>query len=116
MSKKEKVIGGALAAQVMKNAGITHLFGLIGGHVYGIFDGCADAGIRIIDVRHEESDAHMAEGWALATGRPAACIGTAGPGFTNTLTGIANAFASSVPMLVFGGRHGRQGPQGDCRG
>lgn len=104
MSKKEKVNGGVLAAQVMKNAGITHLFGLVGGHVYGILAGCADAGIRIIDVRHEESAAHMAEGWALATGRPAACIGTAGPGFTNMLTGIANAFAGSAPMLAFGGR------------
>jgi len=98
------IYGGHLAAQVMKNAGITHLFGIVGGHIYGIFDGCAKAGIRVIDVRHEESGAHMAEGWALATGRPAACIGTAGPGFTNMLTGVANAFAGSVPMLVFGGR------------
>jgi len=104
MSKEVKVMGGNLAAQVMKNAGITHLFGLIGGHVCGIFDGCAKAGIRIIDVRHEESAAHMAKGWALATGKPAACIGTAGPGFTNMLTGVASAFAGSVPMLVFGGR------------
>lgn len=99
-----KVSGGALAAQVMKKHGISHLFGIVGGHIYPIFEGCAKEGIRIIDTRHEESGAHMAEGWALATGKPAACIGTAGPGFSNMLTGIANSFAGSSPLLAIGGR------------
>jgi acetolactate synthase-1/2/3 large subunit len=88
----------------MKKHGIDHLFGVVGGHVYPIFEGCAAEGIRVIDVRHEESGAHMAEGWALTTGRPAACIGTAGPGFTNMLTGVANAHAGSSPLLAIGGR------------
>ena len=91
-----KVTGGVLAAQVMKNDGIKHMFGLVGGHIYPIFEGCAEMGIRVIDVRHEESAAHMAEGWALATGQPSVCIGTAGPGFTNMLTGIANSFAGGT--------------------
>jgi acetolactate synthase-1/2/3 large subunit len=99
-----KVSGGALAAQVMKNDGIKHLFGLVGGHIYPIFEGCIEMGIRVIDVRHEESAAHMAEGWALATGKPSVCIGTAGPGFTNMLTGIANSFAGGTPLLAIGGR------------
>ena len=99
-----KVTGGALAAQVMKNDGIKHLFGIVGGHIYPIFEGCVEMGIRVIDVRHEESGAHMAEAWALATGEPGVCIGTAGPGFTNMLTGIANAFAGGTPMLAIGGR------------
>jgi acetolactate synthase-1/2/3 large subunit len=99
-----KVSGGALAAQVMKNDGIKHLFGIVGGHIYPIFEGCAEMGIRIIDVRHEESAAHMAEGWALATGTPGVCIGTAGPGFTNMLTGVANSFAGGTPLLAIGGR------------
>jgi acetolactate synthase-1/2/3 large subunit len=90
----------------MKKHGIDHLFGLVGGHVYPIFEGCAAEGIRVIDVRHEESGAHMAEGWALTTGRLAACIGTAGPGFTNMLTGVANAHAASSPLLAIGGRTG----------
>lgn len=99
-----KVSGGALAAQVLKNDGVTHLFGLVGGHIYPIFEGCVEMGIRVIDVRHEESAAHMAEAWALATGEPGVCIGTAGPGFTNMLTGIANSFAGGTPMLAIGGR------------
>ena len=99
-----KVTGGSLVAQVLKNDGIEHLFGIVGGHVYPIFEGCAEKGIRVIDVRHEESAAHMAEGWALATGKPGVCIGTAGPGFTNTLTGIANSFLGSTPLLAIGGR------------
>lgn len=99
-----KVSGGALAAQVMKNDGIRHLFGLVGGHIYPIFEGCVEMGIKVIDVRHEESAAHMAEGWALSTGKPGVCIGTAGPGFTNMLTGIANSYAGSTPLLAIGGR------------
>jgi len=99
-----KVSGGGLAAQVMKNDGVKHLFGLVGGHIYPIFEGCVEMGIRVIDVRHEESAAHMAEGWALTTGKPGVCIGTAGPGFTNMLTGIANSFAGGTPLLAIGGR------------
>ena len=102
----EAVSGGTLAARVMKKHGIDHLFGIVGGHVYPIFEGCAAEGIRVIGVRHEESGAHMAEGWALTTGRIAACIGTAGPGFTNMLTGVANAHAGSFPLLAIGGRAG----------
>jgi acetolactate synthase-1/2/3 large subunit len=99
-----KVTGGALAAQVMKNDGVKHLFGIVGGHIYPIFEGCVEMGIKIIDVRHEESAAHMAEGWALTTGEPGICIGTAGPGFTNLLTGVANSFAGGTPLLAIGGR------------
>jgi len=99
-----KVSGGALAAQVMKNDEIKHLFGLVGGHIYPIFEGCVEMGIKVIDVRHEESAAHMAEGWALSTGKPGVCIGTAGPGFTNMLTGIANSYAGATPLLAIGGR------------
>jgi len=102
----EAASGGTLAAQVMKKHGIDHLFGIVGGHVYPIFEGCAAEGIRVIDVRHEECGAHMAEGWALTTGRVGACIGTAGPGFTNMLTGVANAYAGSSPILAIGGRAG----------
>jgi acetolactate synthase-1/2/3 large subunit len=99
-----KVTGGSLAAQVMKNDGVKHLFGLVGGHIYPIFEGCVEMGIRVIDVRHEQSAAHMAEAWALSTGKPGVCIGTAGPGFTNMLTGIANSFAGGTPLLAIGGR------------
>ncbi len=99
-----RISGGRLAAKVMRRHGVSHLFGIVGGHVYPIFEGCAAEGIRVIDTRHEEAGAHMAEGFALATGQVAACIGTAGPGFTNMLTGIANARAAASPLLALGGR------------
>jgi acetolactate synthase-1/2/3 large subunit len=100
----EAASGGTLAARVMRQHGIDHLFGVVGGHIYPIFEGCTAEGIRVIDVRHEEAGAHMAEGWALTTGQIAACIGTAGPGFTNMLTGVANASEGSSPLLAIGGR------------
>ena len=101
MGPNEEPVQGRLTAY-----SFGHLFGIIGGHVYPIFEACEAEGMRVIDVRHEESGAHMAEGWALTTGRPAACIGTAGPGFTNMLTGVANAYAGSFPLLAIGGRAG----------
>jgi len=98
-----KLTGGAMVAQVMKNDGAKHIFGLVGGHIYPVFESCVEMGIKVIDVRHEESAAHMAEGWALATGEPGICTGTAGPGFTNLLTGIANSYSGGTPMLAIGG-------------
>ncbi len=98
-----KISGGAMVAQVMKNDGAKNIFGLVGGHIHAIFEGCAEMGIKVVDVRHEESAAHMAEGWALATGEPGICVGTAGPGFTNLLTGIANSYSGATPMLAIGG-------------
>ena len=82
------VSGGVLAAQMLKNEGVEYLFSLVGGHIYSLYDACLDAGIKIIDVRHEEAAAHMAEGVALVTGKPGVCVVTAGPGFTNMITGI----------------------------
>jgi len=102
-STMSKMTGGALAARVLKNDGVKYLFGLVGGHIYPVLEGCVEMGINVIDVRHEESAAHMAEGWALATGKPGVCIGTAGPGFTNMLTGIANSFAGGTPILAMAG-------------
>jgi acetolactate synthase-1/2/3 large subunit len=98
-----KMTGGGLAARVLKDDGVKYLFGIVGGHIYPVLEGCVEMGIEVIDVRHEESAAHMAEGWALATGKPGVCIGTAGPGFTNMLTGIANSSAGGTPLLAMAG-------------
>ena len=98
------VSGGMLAARMLKAEGIEYVFGLIGGHIYPLFDACEKEGIRVVDVRHEAAAAHMAEGIALATGKPGVCFVTAGPGFTNAVTGIANAKAAASPMLCISGR------------
>jgi acetolactate synthase-1/2/3 large subunit len=96
--------GGRLAVEALREAGIDLLFGLPGGHVHPIFDAAATAGLPLIDTRHEENAVLMAGGYALATGRPAAAVVTAGPGLTNALPGIAELNASGIPAVVVAGR------------
>ena len=101
------VHGGKLAARALKEAGVEVIFTLSGGHIMPIYDGCIDEGIKIIDVRHEQAAVHAADAWARC--RPGS-IGvaaiTAGPGVTDGVTGVANAWRANSPILVFGG----QGP------
>ena len=104
-SKDADVIsGGHLVAAALKNEGIDTVFTLCGGHIIDTYDGCIDNDIRIIDVRHEQVAAHAADGYARQTGRLGCVITTAGPGFTNALTGIATAFRSESPVLHIGGQ------------
>lgn len=98
--------GGLLAATAMRAAGVDTIFALCGGHIVGFLDGCIDAGIRVIDVRHEGAATLAAEGWALATGRTGVAAVTAGPGFANALTGFVDAGVWTLPMLLLAGRTG----------
>jgi len=100
----EVISGGHLVAKALKNEGIDTIFTLCGGHIIDIYDGCIDEGIRIIDVRHEQVAAHAADGYARQTGRLGCAVTTAGPGFTNAITGIATAFRSESPVLHIGGQ------------
>jgi acetolactate synthase-1/2/3 large subunit len=97
------VHGGRLVAQALKRHGTTHLFTLCGGHIQAIYDGCIDEGIRVVDVRHEQTAGHAADGWARVTGKPGVCAVTAGPGVTDVVTAVANAQRAGVPMVVIGG-------------
>jgi acetolactate synthase-1/2/3 large subunit len=101
----EKIHGGQLLARALKAEGVDTLFALTGGHIVPILDGCVLEGIRVVDVRHEESAAHAAEAYSRLTGKLGVVAVTAGPGVTNTITGVMNAHYSSTPMLVIGGRH-----------
>ncbi len=104
--------GGRLVAKVLRAAGVECVFTLSGGHVMGIYDGCLDEGIDVIDVRHEQAAVHAADAWArLHPGRVGVAILTAGPGVTDGVTGVANAFRASSPILVIGG----QGPFANLR-
>ncbi len=99
--------GGKLAARALKKAGVDCVFTLSGGHVMAIYDGCLDEGIKVVDVRHEQAAVHAADAWArLNPGRVGVAILTAGPGATDGVTGIANAWRANSPIVVFGG----QGP------
>lgn len=101
------VHGGKLAARALKEAGVEVIFTLSGGHIMPIYDGCVDEGIKIVDVRHEQAAVHAADAWARCNpGRVGVAAITAGPGVTDGVTGIANAWRANSPILVFGG----QGP------
>jgi len=99
-----KITGGRLVAKFAKAEGIRAIFTLCGGHVMDIYNGCAEEGIQIIDVRHEQTAAHAADAWTRLTGFPGIAVVTAGPGVTDAVTGIANAFRAQVPMLLIGGQ------------
>ena len=104
-SRSEEVIsGGHLVAKALKSEGVDTIFTLCGGHIIDIYDGCLDEGIRIIDVRHEQTAAHAADGYARQTGKLGCVVTTAGPGCTNAMTGIATAFRSESPILHIGGQ------------
>ena len=100
----EVISGGHLVAKALKNEGVDTIFTLCGGHIIDIYDGCIDEGIRIIDVRHEQTAAHAADGYARQTGKLGCVVTTAGPGCTNAMTGIATAFRSESPVLHIGGQ------------
>jgi acetolactate synthase-1/2/3 large subunit len=102
----EPELGGVLAARALRESGIDGLFALPGGHNLPLFEGARLLGLRLIDTRHEENAVFMAEGWALATGRPAAASVTAGPGLANALPGLAEANAAGVPVVMVAGRTG----------
>lgn len=97
------VHGGRLVAHALARHGVTHLFTLCGGHIQAIYDGCLDEGIRVVDVRHEQTAGHAADGYARMTGRPGVCAVTAGPGVTDVVTAAANAQRAGIPLVILGG-------------
>jgi acetolactate synthase-1/2/3 large subunit len=100
-----EINGGEAIARVLESEGVKQIFGLHGGHVDPVFQACSAHGIAIYDTRHEAAAGHMAEGWARLTGEPGVVVVTAGPGVTNVVTPVADAYVDAVPMVVIGGRH-----------
>jgi len=95
--------GAQLLARMLKAEGVRHLYTLSGLHVAPIYAACIEEGIRIVDTRHEQAAAHAADAEArLTRGIGVACV-TAGPGVTDALTGVANAWAANSPVLLLGG-------------
>jgi thiamine pyrophosphate-dependent acetolactate synthase large subunit-like protein len=106
LKESGKISGGNLVAKALKNEGVDVIFTLCGGHIIDIYDGCLNEGIRIVDVRHEQVAAHAADGYWRVTGKTGCAVVTAGPGTTDAMTGVANAFRAESAMLLIGG----QGP------
>jgi len=98
-----RIDGGEMLIRVLKQQGIHQIFTLHGGHLDAIFQAALNHGVRLVDTRHEQAAGHAADGWARTTGQPGVAIVTAGPGVTDVVTGVANAFLDCVPTLFIGG-------------
>jgi acetolactate synthase-1/2/3 large subunit len=95
--------GGQLVARTLKEAGVGHVFTLCGGHILPIYDGCLTEGVAIIDVRHEQAAAHAGDAYARLMRGIGVAVVVPGPGVTDAVTGVANAYAARSPLLLIGG-------------
>jgi acetolactate synthase-1/2/3 large subunit len=98
-----KIPVSELLVRYMEHLGIEYIFGIPGAHILPVYDSLFASNIKSVLVKHEQGAAFMAGGYARASGKIAACITTAGPGATNLVTGIANAFADKLPILIITG-------------
>ena len=97
------ITGSEVLAQALRSQGVDTMFYLMGGPMLETEAACIKLGIRAIDHRHEQAAALAAHAWTRLTRRPGVCMGCSGPGATNLLTGIANAFTDAAPVLAIGG-------------
>jgi acetolactate synthase-1/2/3 large subunit len=96
--------GAQAIIEALKKEKVNHIFGISGGAVLPIYDVLYDAEMRNILAKHEQCAGHMADGYARASGLPGVCIATSGPGATNLVTGIANAYMDSSPVVSITGQ------------
>ena len=99
-----QLTGAQALIKSLEQQGVDTVFGLPGGAILPVYDPLLDSTLRHILVRHEQGGGHMAEGYALATGRPGVAMVTSGPGATNIVTPIANAHMDSTPLVVVTGQ------------
>jgi acetolactate synthase-1/2/3 large subunit len=98
------VSGARLVVEALEREGVRHVFGYPGGAIMPVYDALPGSSIMHILVRHEQAAALAADAYGRVTGRPGVCLATSGPGATNLVTGIANAFMDSVPMVAITGQ------------
>ena len=96
--------GAGILIKALEAEGVEIIFGYPGGAIMPVYDALVDTEVRHILVRHEQAAAHAAEGYARASGKVGVCFATSGPGATNLVTGLANAFLDSVPMVAVTGQ------------
>ncbi|MDX6205279.1 MAG: acetolactate synthase large subunit, partial [Frankiales bacterium] len=100
----EQVTGAQSLVHSLEAAGAEVVFGIPGGAILPAYDPLFDSQLRHILVRHEQGAGHAAQGYALATGRVGVCMATSGPGATNLVTPIADAYMDSVPIVAITGQ------------
>lgn len=101
--------GGELALAALRRFGVEELFTLSGGHIFPLYDAAVSGGVRLIDVRHEQTATFAAEAMAKLTRRPGVVALTAGPGVTNGVSATTTAWFNGSPLVVIGGRAGNRG-------
>ncbi len=99
----ETVTGGQLVAESLIKREVKYVFTLSGGHITPIYQYLENSPVELFDTRHEQAAVFMAEAWGKLTRKPGVAMVTAGPGFTNSLTGIASAFFSNTPLVLIAG-------------
>ncbi len=97
------VTGGQLAAEALIERNVEYVFTLSGGHITPIYQYLEESEVTLFDTRHEQAATFMAEAWGKLNRKPGIAMVTAGPGFTNALTGVASAFFSNTPMVIIAG-------------
>ena len=95
--------GSELLARSLASQGMDTLFFLMGGPMLETESACIKLGVRAVDTRHEQAAAMMAHAYGRVTRRPGVCMGCSGPGTTNLVTGVANAFVDAAPLIAVGG-------------
>ena len=99
-----QLTGAQALIKSLEMQGVDVMFGLPGGAILPVYDPIIDSSIRHILVRHEQGAGHMAEGYAMVTGKPGVAMVTSGPGATNIVTPLANAYMDSTPLVVVSGQ------------
>jgi len=99
-----QLTGAQALVRSLEQQGVDVVFGLPGGAILPAYDPLLSSSLRHILVRHEQGAGHAAEGYAWATGRVGVCIATSGPGATNLVTALADAYMDSVPMVAITGQ------------
>jgi acetolactate synthase-1/2/3 large subunit len=100
----DEVSGARLLVEALERQGVTTIFGYPGGAIMPLYDALTSSSIKHILTRHEQGAALAADGYARVTGKAGVCLATSGPGATNLITGIGNAFADSIPMVAITGQ------------
>ena len=99
----DRVSGGQLAAEALVRKGVDTIFTLSGGHITPIYQYLENAPVTLFDTRHEQAAVFMAEAWGRMSRKPGVAMVTAGPGFTNALTAVANARFANSPLVLISG-------------
>jgi acetolactate synthase I/II/III large subunit len=102
----EQLTGAQALVRSLEQLGVEVVFGLPGGTILPTYDPLLSSSLRHVLVRHEQGAGHAAEGYAWATGRPGVCMATSGPGATNLVTALSDAYMDSVPLVAITGQVG----------